>query len=100
MIRLIASVSMPFIPPFSFEKTYRAFARSTAVAAVGAAGPLGAAMLRPPAQLPALQARWRSGRVPRLKGGTSGRPRKTASSPRVYKKPFRGALGKHGRARA
>ena len=49
MIRLIASVSMPFIPPFSFEKTYKAFARSTAVAAVGAAGPLGAAMLRPPA---------------------------------------------------
>ena len=47
MILLIASVSMPFIPPFSFEKTYKAFARSTAVAAVGAAGPLGAAMLRP-----------------------------------------------------
>ena len=62
MILLIASVSMPFIPPFSFEKTYKAFARSTAVAAVGAAGPLGAAMLRPPAP-----ARWRSGRVPRLK---------------------------------
>ena len=67
MILLIASVSMPFIPPFSFEKTYKAFARSTAVAAVGAAGPLGAAMLRT-----------RSGRVPRQcaatqEGGTSGR---------------------------
>ena len=77
MILLIASVSMPFIPPFSFEKTYKAFARSTAVAAVGAAGPLGAAMLRPPAQLPALSW-WRSGRVPRQcaatqEGGTSGR---------------------------
>ena len=33
MILLIASVSMPFIPPFSFEKTYKAFARSTAAPA-------------------------------------------------------------------
>ena len=66
MIRLIASVSMPFIPPFSFEKTYKAFARSTAVAAVGAAGPLGAAMLRPPASAPRGGV-LRSGRVPRLK---------------------------------
>ena len=65
MILLIASVSMPFIPPFSFEKTYKAFARSTAVAAVGAAGPLGAAMLRPPASAAGTSAPWRSGRVPR-----------------------------------
>ena len=78
MILLIASVSMPFIPPFSFEKTYKAFARSTAVAAVGAAGPLGAAMLRPPASAAGTSARWRSGRVPRL--ATEGRHQRTPKS--------------------
>ena len=99
MILLIASVSMPFIPPFSFEKTYKAFARSTAVAAVGAAGPLGAAMLRT-----------RLGRVPRDKeGGTSGRPgvpgqfsvimMTGAKSARLQKAVSR-ALRKHGLARA
>ena len=72
MILLIASVSMPFIPPFSFEKTYKAFARSTAVAAVGAAGPLGAAMLRPPASAAGTSARWRSGRVPPVRRDSRG----------------------------
>ena len=93
MILLIASVSMPFIPPFSFEKTYKAFARSTAVAAVGAAGPPGAAMLRPPASAAGTSARWRSGRVPRRE--QRGRHQRTPASvavpcPRVHKKPFRG----------
>ena len=72
MILLIASVSMPFIPPFSFEKTYKAFARSTAVAAVGAAGPLGAAMLRPPASSGAVAFRPSAATQ---EGGTSGPPR-------------------------